>query len=171
MRISLRFDEPWWTTQRFGSLAGDDRLDTMSFLHGTSDVAFPIWWSTYPVRSPLLVGWCGGPGARRLSQLPMDELKSRAVTSLSRQLRVSRSRLRLLVEGFWTHDWQHDPFARGAYSYVAVGGTDATAALARPLRHTLFFAGEAVETEGGTGTVDGSISSGRRAAKQVLRAL
>ena len=101
----------------------------------------------------------------------MNQLESRAVTSLARQMRISRQRLRSLVEGFWTHDREHDPFARGAYSYVAVGGTGATAALARPLRRTLFFAGEAVETEGGTGTVDGAISSGRRAAKQVLRVL
>ena len=93
------------------------------------------------------------------------------MTSLARQLRVSRQRLRSLVEGFWSHDWEHDPFARGAYSYVAVDGSNATRALARPLRGTLFFAGEAVDTEGGTGTVDGAISSGRRAAKQVLRVL
>ena len=72
----------------------------------------------------IIVGWCGGPRARTLSQVPLDQLESRAVTSL-----------------------------------------------ARPLRRTLFFAGEAVEAERGTGTVDGAISSGRRAAKQVLRAL
>jgi monoamine oxidase len=52
-----------------------------------------------------------------------------------------------------------------------VGGAEAPAALARPLRRTLFFAGEAADTEGGTGTVDGAIASGRRAAAQVLRAL
>jgi monoamine oxidase len=160
VRVVFRLRERIWAPQ----------YDNLSFLH-SNDPDFPTWWTSYPMRTPVIVGWCGGPAARRLSELPMDELKSRAVTSLSRQLRVSRSRLRLLVEGFWTHDWQHDPFARGAYSYVAVGGTDATAALARPLRHTLFFAGEAVDTEGGTGTVDGAISSGRRSAKQVLRAL
>jgi uncharacterized protein with NAD-binding domain and iron-sulfur cluster len=52
-----------------------------------------------------------------------------------------------------------------------VGGADAPAALARPLSRTLFFAGEAADAEGGTGTVDGAIASGRRAARQVLRVL
>ena len=160
VRIVFRLRERVWAPQ----------YDALSFLH-SSDRDFPTWWTNYPLRSPVIVGWCGGPGARRLSRLPLDQLESRAVTSLARQFRMSRQRLRSLVEGFWTHDWEHDPFSRGAYSYVAVGGTDATAALARPLRGTLFFAGEAADTEGGTGTVDGAISSGRRAAKQVIRAL
>jgi monoamine oxidase len=43
--------------------------------------------------------------------------------------------------------------------------------LARPLAGTLFFAGEATDTEGATGTVHGAIASGRRAARQVQRAL
>jgi monoamine oxidase len=160
VRIVLRLRERFWAPE----------YHNLSFVH-SSDPDFPTWWTNYPMRTPIIVGWCGGPRARALSQLPVNQLESRAVTSLARQMRISRQRLRSLVEGFWTHDWEHDPFARGAYSYVAVGGTGATAALARPLRRTLFFAGEAVETEGGTGTVDGAISSGRRAAKQVLRAL
>ena len=160
VRVVFRLRECFWAPE----------YDNLSFVH-SSDPGFPTWWTSYPMRTPIIVGWCGGPRAWTLSQLPSDQLESRAVTSLARQLRISRQRLRSLVAGFWTHDWEHDPFARGAYSYVAVGGTGATAALARPLRRTLFFAGEAVETEGGTGTVDGAISSGRRAAKQVLRAL
>jgi monoamine oxidase len=43
--------------------------------------------------------------------------------------------------------------------------------LARPLRGTLFFAGEAAESEGRTGTVHGAIASGRRAADEVKRSL
>jgi monoamine oxidase len=160
VRVVLRLRERVWAPE----------YDALSFLH-SNDPDFPTWWTSYPLRTPLVVGWRGGPGARRLWQLPPAELESRAVASLARQLRVSRQRLRSLVERFWSHDWEHDPFSRGAYSYVAVDGSDATRALARPLRGTLFFAGEAVDTEGGMGTVDGAISSGRRAAKQVLRVL
>ena len=71
----------------------------------------------------------------------------------------------------WSHNWLRDPFARGAYSYMLVGGSDAPAKLARPLERTLFFAGEAADPEGRTGTVHGAISSGRRAAAQVIRTL
>jgi monoamine oxidase len=35
----------------------------------------------------------------------------------------------------------------------------------------LFFAGEATNTDGATGTVHGAIATGRRAARQVTRAL
>ena len=75
-----------------------------------------------------------------------------------------------LVEGMWIHDWEHDPFARGAYSYVMVGGAGAARALARPVRGTLFFAGEAAAPDGNSGTVDAAIMSGREAAARVLRA-
>ena len=52
-----------------------------------------------------------------------------------------------------------------------VGGKDAPALLARPVRGTLFFASEATASDGRIGTVDGAIASGRRAATAVVRAL
>jgi monoamine oxidase len=160
VRVTMQLREPVWT----------EKDDTFGFLH-TADGDFPVWWTVYPMRAPIVTGWCGGPAARRLVQLPVRELEARAVRALSRQLHVSRTRMPSLVERVWTHDWDHDPFARGAYSYQMVGGAEAPAALARPLRQTLFFAGEAADTEGGTGTVEGAIASGRRAARQAVRAL
>jgi monoamine oxidase len=58
------------------------------------------------------------------------------------------------------------PWARGR---SRVGAANATDVLARPLKGTLFFAGEATGSGGSTGTVDGAIATGRRAAKQLLR--
>jgi monoamine oxidase len=159
VRVTLRLGERVW----------ERRFDALTFLQ-TSDDDFPVWWTMYPVRVPVMTGWRGGPVARRLSQLTPAEIEARAVAALARQLGIPRQRLRRMVEAAWTHDWEHDPFARGAYSYQLVGGADAPAALARPVRRTLFLAGEATGTEG-TGTVDGAIATGRRAAKQVLRVL
>lgn len=76
-----------------------------------------------------------------------------------------------MVTAVWTHNWVNDPYSRGAYSYMVVGGSDSPGKLARPVKGTLFFAGEASDTDGRTGTVHGAIASGRRAAKQALRAL
>jgi monoamine oxidase len=45
---------------------------------------------------------------------------------------------------------------------------DAPKQLTRPVESTLFFAGEATDTEN-SGTVEGAIASGYRAAKQCLR--
>ena len=83
---------------------------------------------------------------------------------------MRRTKIDGLVAGSFTHNWQSDPFSRGAYSYAAVGGTGAHNALARPLQQTLFFAGEATDAEQ-TGTVAGAmIESGRRAARELLTA-
>ena len=86
-------------------------------------------------------------------------------------LGVSRRRVSSQVEACWTHDWQDDPFARGAYSYALVGGAETAAQLARSIKGTLWFAGEAADPEGRNGTVHGAIGSGRRAAHLVIRAL
>jgi monoamine oxidase len=66
------------------------------------------------------------------------------------------------------HDWQTDPFARGAYSYAKVGADGAQEALAAPIENTLFFAGEATDTSGHNGTVHGAIASGYRAAQEII---
>lgn len=59
----------------------------------------------------------------------------------------------------------------GAYSYPRVGGAGAGRALARPIKKTLFLAGEATAGDGENGTVEGALASGRRAVRQVMRAL
>jgi monoamine oxidase len=51
---------------------------------------------------------------------------------------------------------------------VLVGGLQARAALAQPVEDTLFFAGEATNSDGHTATVHGAIASGQRAAREVL---
>ena len=170
VRVALRFRERFWATEAFARREKTDALDTLSFLH-TSDRDFPVWWTSYPLRTPVMVGWCGGPRAQQLAALESGALEARAVASLARQLRMTAATLRRQLAAVVTHDWQHDPFARGAYSYQIAGGVDAPKALARPVKGTLFFAGEAADAEGSTGTVHGAIASGRRAAREVMRTL
>lgn len=164
-RIALLFRERWWTDRPRG-----DSLESMSFLHGDSgDVQ--VWWSLHPAQVPVMVGWAGGPGGLRLGGLAPTEIQDRAVAALAKNLGVSPRRVSSQVEGCWTHDWQSDPFSRGAYSYALVGGSESAAELARPIKRTLWFAGEASDLEGRNGTVHGAIGSGRRAAQSVIRAL
>ena len=73
-----------------------------------------------------------------------------------------------LLEGVLWHDWQRDPFSCGAYSYVLAQGAGARRSLARPMQDTLFFAGEACDTQGEAATVGGALRSGIRAAREVL---
>lgn len=70
----------------------------------------------------------------------------------------------------YVHDWQADPYSRGAYSYVLAGGAEqAQRQLAAPLADTLFFAGEATNFRGHHATVHGAMASGRRAAAEILK--
>jgi monoamine oxidase len=170
LRVVLRLSERFWASESFARTHAADGIERLSFLH-TADKDFPTWWTTYPFIAPLMVGWCGGPKARTLLEQPVSTVTDRAIEALARQCGITRRRVRSMVEAVWMHDWVHDPFARGAYSYQMVGGADAPTALARPLAGTLFFAGEATDTEGATGTVHGAIASGRRAARQILRAI
>lgn len=150
-------EEPW---------KAREELDRLGFLF-TGDETFRVWWTSYPARAPLAVAWSGGPPAADLSGLPAEEIADRALRALATHLGLPRRRIQSRVEGCWTYDWQNDPFSRGAYSYPRVGGAEAAKTLARPVKKTLFFAGEATAEE--NGTVEGALGSGRRAARQVLR--
>jgi monoamine oxidase len=76
-----------------------------------------------------------------------------------------------LIEAAVICFWSDDPFARGAYSFVPVGAGQAAHSLATPVSQTLFFAGEATETEGHSATVHGAILTGVRAADAVSASL
>jgi monoamine oxidase len=165
-RLALLFDRP------LVELLDDRRRERFSraaFFHSSS-AEMPAWWTSYPLRTGLVVGWAGGPAAIALGAQP-DRLVPRALSSLADTLGIDRRVLvRHLVSSF-AHDWSRDPYSRGAYSYALVGGSEAAQRLARPVRGTLFFAGEATEVEGRTATVHGAIATGYRAARQAHRVL
>jgi len=170
-KIVLRFRNAFWDDAEFlkerrGS--GTDR-GGLNFLHGQG-AEVPTWWTTLPVRSPVLVGYVGAIAAEQLlAEEPPSRLE-RTLVALSEILAVPRRDLEDQLDASASHDWRADPFARGAYSYIGVGGIGAPRALARPVEGTLFFAGEA--TDGPQiGTVAGALASGRRAAREVLRVL
>jgi monoamine oxidase len=121
----------------------------------------------------VLAGWTGGPNAERLSALSGDELRDVALETLGRVFGSlgGRRRIESLLVSWHYHDWQRDPYARGAYSYVGVNGLPAQEVLARPVESTLYFAGEATEYHGHFSTVHGAIASGQRAANEVLQRL
>lgn len=165
VRAVVRLESRIWKGIR-GAHGGS--LAELRFLFGGSG-AFPTWW-THP-HAAQITAWAGGPHAAALAGLTPKEIAARALDSLADLLRVSRRFLdRNLVE-VHTHDWQADPWSRGAYSYACVGGAGAHAELARPLLQTLFFAGEATESTGHHATVAGAVASGQRAAAEVLGAI
>jgi monoamine oxidase len=161
LKVCLRFRSAFWE-----QLDGGCYREAM-FLHAY-DQPFTPFWTPLPSHDPLLVAWAGGPrvdkltasgSAGRLAELALQSLES----ILGEQWDIADE-----LEAAYSHDWQHDPFARGAYSYVGVGGGTARRDLAVPVADTLFFAGEATDDEGEAATVTGALQSGERAAREVL---
>lgn len=168
-RAVFLFRERWWA-EKLSSMPRDKSLENLSFLYGDSD-DYPVWWTLYPAHLPAMVGWAGGPGALQLAGKSYEEKRQRGIAALARNFRVSKRRVESQVVEMWTHDWNADPFARGAYSYSMVGGANAAAQLARGVERTLWFAGEAADAKGRNGTVNGAIGSGRAAARAVKSTL
>src|ERR1041384_5962928 len=171
-KIVLRFRDAFWEKPDFlKERRRHNRSDGagMNFLHAPGGEV-PTWWTAAPVRAPILTGWVGSVTAEALlSEEPHIRLE-RSLVALSEILAVPRRELEMQLDGWSSHDWRADPFARGAYSYIGVGGVGAPRALGRPVDGTLFFAGEATNGEQ-IGTVAGALASGRRAAREALRVL
>lgn len=160
-RLTLIFREPFW--QNIEEL--EDFLFVQSF-----DQPIPTWWRLDPPDAPALIGWAAGPQLTYAGSLQGDALRDVAIRSLAHALGVGSGIVRSQLVSWHTHDWEHDPFARGTYSYVLVHGIDAHADLAAPLDDTLFFAGEATVGEGYNATMEGALRSGVRVATEVLGA-
>ena len=163
LKLSLRFRRAFWEELDGGKYEG------ASFFH-SAHTAFPTFWTSLPLRAPLLIAWIGGPKAARLSMSDMPDIVRQALESLS-TIFAGRPPSEFELEAAYLHNWQTDPFARGAYSYIAVGGGDARSTLAAPLEDTLFFAGEATNTEDEAATVTGALQSGERAARELTERL
>ena len=167
VKVLLRFRDPFWKEL---TIPGEDNtnagLKDLTFIHAPAE-SLPTWWTQFPADTPLLVGWAGGSRAESLTLKSDDALLDHSLQTLTRVFQTSRNFLEGLLEEFYVHNWQSDPFAAGSYSYIPVGGNEAQAELARPIESTLYFAGEATNTEGHQGTVHGAIASGLRAAREI----
>ncbi len=162
VKVMLRFRSAFWEH------VNGARYRDADFFHAPG-APIPTFWTLGPVSAPLLVGWIGGPPARRLARGSLKGIVGAALKSLQ-GLFGAQVDVAAELQGCYYHDWEHDPFSRGAYSYVRVGGSQARAELAQPLAETLFFAGEATDTDNESGTVTGALHSGVRAAGELLRA-
>jgi monoamine oxidase len=159
VRACLCFRGKFWESE--------PRLRDVSFMV-TDDPHFPAWWTSHPLPFPILTGWAAGKYALALGNLSSEQIIHRAIESLAQTFGMDIARLQGELESGFMHNWQADPFSRGAYSYALVGGSNAGAELGAAVDKTLFFAGEATDSSGHNGTVHGAIASGKRAAREVL---
>lgn len=154
MKIVLKFARRFWP-------------EDMYFLH--SDTFWPQFWTPGKCRNgtaQILTAFVSGTRADFLRQLEVD-LVEFALGELDRIFgeRVASENF----EDAYVADWTTEPFVRGLYSFpLAHTEPRHREALAASLGGKLFFAGEATDLEGHSGTVHGAIESGRRAAAEVV---
>jgi monoamine oxidase len=153
IRVAMRFHSRFW----------EERSAGVAFFH-VPQAAFPTFWTPLPMHAALLTAWAGGPKAARLTGSAKHKLVAEALGTVQS---VFGDGLRAQLALAYVQDWQADPYSRGGYSYVLVGGAGARERLAEPLDGTLFFAGEATDADE-AGTVAGALRSGMRAAREVL---
>lgn len=156
LKIILKFKHRFWDEQTY-------------FIH--TDGFLPQFWAACKGRSEtsfVLTAFVGGARAEALDNMSVDPVRFalEELDELFGAKIASRSFERGLIS-----DWGADPWVRGLYSYPTVRTTESSRdALARPLANRIFFAGEATNTYGASGTVHGAMETGWRAANEVAAA-
>ena len=166
MRVVLRFRERFWNDLRPPHF--QKPLSDLRFLF-SQQPWFPTWWTTMPDKLPLLTAWAPFLDAQNLSGQSESYIVDRALQTIATLFGMSSHQLAGLFEKAYWHDWEQDPYSRGAYSYVKVGGELAQHDLGVPVGDTLFFAGEATDTSGHNGTVHGALASAQRVVHEILK--
>lgn len=158
VRITYQFKTPFW--EHLNS------VPKIAMIFDTArETSLRVWWP----RGNLLTGWIGGPQSQVWTDFSERARRFVGVQTISRIFGLPVEHLDSLLETSYAHDWSSDPFSKGVYSYVRVNGFLAPNHLAEPVESTMFFAGEATQWGGYTGTVNGAFLSGQRAAYQILK--
>lgn len=152
-KVALRFDEAFWPEEA-------QFIGQLDAPHGVLECAI----SMAPIYGvPVLVAYVG-PGSMGW----MDAASDAEVVEVALEgLRMCFGEVPAPTDTLVTR-WGADPFARGSYAYLGVGGRGADReALLAPAGARLFFAGEAT-SEDHPATAHGAVISGWDAAEWLL---
>ena len=146
-KVVLAFDAPFWP----------QKTDALGLVGAQQPVPVLVNGLSFDAGA-VLVGLRGGSAARRGETLSDQQ----NADDLRTALRAPAPTGRLVTR------WAADPYARGSYSFLAVGSSpDDQEALAEPASHRVLFAGEATQPEH-FATVHGAYLSGVREAQRIL---
>jgi predicted NAD/FAD-dependent oxidoreductase len=156
IKVVLDFRSSFWEHVDNG------RFHDAGFFHAPQ-FGFRTLWTRLPQRAPLLVAWAAGGAAQRLIEQRVNPMYAALETT---QAVFPTVDVHAELRNAYYHDWQADPYACGAYSFLRVDGADARSSLGVSIENTLFFAGEATSSDQ-PGTVAGALESGYRAADEI----
>lgn len=151
-KVYLRFPHVFWDESEWiGHIA-----------HGQGTVAEFVNMDYY-LGQPILLGFIAGSKARQLEGRPDKEIVAEMMAVLQR---CYGQAIPAPTDWLITR-WGTDPFAGGAYSFLATHAKEGDRqALAEPVQGRLFFAGEATSMAY-PATVHGALLSGEQAARHL----
>ena len=120
-----------------GALPG---VEHDTYLVGSTTRRETMSYQVRPLDRPAIYCFFGGRFAAALEREGQAAMFSFAADELTRLIGSS---VRKQIAPLAATAWQHDSWARGAYSYALPGHSDDRAILAAPVDDRLFFAGEA----------------------------
>lgn len=85
---------------------------------------------------------------------------------LSELAEISGKEVNTLLENSVFYDWTEEPFIEGTYSYPVAGIGNAREIASEPLLDTLFFIGEAMNTESSHASINGAMETAYRVSLQ-----
>ena len=159
MKVHLKFSNPFWEDlhgSNFGTLIGSSQLPEVYVS------------SRERGGEAILTANIMGERAEQFAAMGSSAV-SVMLSELDNVFTVANIASQSWVQGE-SHitDWSKEPFIRGAYSYPIVGGGLVfRKELAAPVSDSIFFAGEATNINGHSGTVHGAIESGVRVAEEL----
>lgn len=127
------------------------------------------WWSStqgHGVQQEILTSLATGDKARELLAMPEEQALRQGLETLRHAL----NRPELTPSKAKLAHWHTDPYTLGAWSLARVGASKARALLAQPVGNRLFFAGEHTASNAWAATVHGAFESGKRAAREIVKA-
>jgi len=156
-KVFLQFDEVFW----------DDTVDWIGIVPPDGLDPWVDWVTIGRADDvPVLLGFAAGDFGRRVDGLSDEQVVASALAALRSAYPDAPEPVDALVTR-----WGADEFARGSYSFAAVGSDPSMRDdLATPVGEQVYLAGEATSREHPS-TVHGALLSGRRAAEQVLDTL
>lgn len=160
-KVVLEFEVSFWddSVDYFGATAEETNQRGHCFM---------FWNVKKTVGAPVLIALVVGKAAIDAQNMTKYDHVSHALKVLRRL--YGESSVPDPVASVVT-DWGRDPFAYGAYSYVAIGASgEDYDILGRPIENCLFFAGEATCKEH-PDTVGGAMMSGMREAVRIIEIL
>jgi monoamine oxidase len=112
-----------------------------------------------------------GALAAEIGTLNDKELIEKALVSLSAILHFDVKEIKDSLLNYHIFNWEKEPSVLGAYSYVTPETSGAHKLLSKPIRNTIYFAGEALYSGPDPGTVEAAIVSAQYSVKHLTDAV